>query len=266
MQTGQFPPEREQETDAVVAWTDSEKIALPKMAELVADRIRAQLARGEFKPGDSLPSETELMQRFGVARPTMREAIRILESESLITTRRGAQKGPKVRPMDAAVLARKAGLHLQRSGATWRDLYEAQAVMEPGAAALAAKRRTKADLAVLRDLIERARQVSDVADFGPIAAEFHIALVRASKNKTLTMFGETLHSLTGDLYRARIAKLRPIGERLKAASVALYEHIFERIEARDGDGAARVWGEERSALEAALGRLASDQGIELYRA
>jgi GntR family transcriptional regulator, transcriptional repressor for pyruvate dehydrogenase complex len=248
----------------VGAWTDSEKIALPKMAELVADRIRAQLARGELKPGDSLPSETELMERFGVARPTMREAIRILESESLITTRRGAQKGPKVRPNDASLLARRAGLHLQRSGATWRDLYEAQAVIEPGAVALAAKRRTRADLAALRDLIEQARQLTDVADFGPIAAEFHIALIRASKNKTLTMFGETLHTLTRDLYRERIAMLRPIGEKVKADSIALYEHVLERIEARDTTGATRVWGEERSALEVALGRLASDQGIELY--
>lgn len=246
------------------AWTDSEKIALPKMAELVADRIRAQLARGEFKPGDSLPSETELMERFGVARPTMREAIRILESESLITTRRGAQSGPRVRPMDASVLARRAGLHLQRSGATYRDLYEAQAVIEPGAVALAARRRTKADLAVLRELIDQARRVTDVADFGPIAAEFHIALIRASKNKTLTMFAATLHSLIRDLYRERTAMLRPIGEKVKAASVALYQHVLERIEARDAAGAAQVWGEERSALEAALGRLASDQGIVLY--
>jgi len=242
----------------------SEKIALPKMAELVAERIRGQVARGEFKPGDSLPSESELMERFGVARPTMREAIRILESESLISTRRGAQSGPKVRPMDASMLARRAGLHLQRSGATYDDLYEAQAVLEPRAVGLAAKRRTKADLATLRELIEQARRVTDVADFGPIAAGFHVALVRASKNKTLTMFAETLHSLTRELYRARTALLRPIGERVKTASVELYEHVVDRIEARDAAGAEKVWGEERPALEAALGRLASDQGIVLY--
>jgi len=248
----------------VGAFADSEKITLPKMAELVADRIRAQLARGDFKPGDSLPSETALMQRFGVARPTMREAIRILESESLITTRRGAQKGPKVQPANVSLLARRAGLHLQRSGATWRDLYEAQAVIEPGAVALAAKRRTRADLATLHKLIEQAQEIEDVADFGPIAAEFHVALIRACKNKTLIMFGEMLHSLMRDLYRTRIAMLRPIGEKLKVDSLALYEHVLERIEARDAAGAARVWGEERSALEAALGRLASDQGIELY--
>jgi GntR family transcriptional regulator, transcriptional repressor for pyruvate dehydrogenase complex len=243
----------------------SQKIALPKMAELVAERIRGQIARGEFMPGDSLPSESELMGQFGVARPTMREAIRILESESLISTRRGAQSGPKVRAIDVTVLGRRAGLLLQMSGTTMDDLYQAQAVLEPGAVALAAKRRTKADLAALRELIERARNVTDVADFGPIAVEFHIALVRASKNKTLTLLVEMLHSLALELYRERTTLMRPIGEKLRTSSVELYEHVVERLEARDADGAEKVWGEERAALEAALGRLASDQGVVLYR-
>src|SRR5882724_52640 len=99
----------------------SEKIAVPKVAELVAEKIRSQIARGAFQPGDSLPSETELMQRFGVARPTMREAIRILESESLISTRRGAQSGAEVRSVDASALARRAGLLLQMNATTWED-------------------------------------------------------------------------------------------------------------------------------------------------
>ncbi len=247
------------------ALSRSDKIALPKMAELVAERIRGQIARGEFNPGDSLPSETELMERFGVARPTMREAIRILESESLISTRRGAQSGPKVRKIDVSVLGRRAGLLLQMSGATMDDLYEAQAVLEPKAAGLAALRRTKADLTTLRELIERARRVTDVADFGPIAVEFHVALVRASKNKTLTLLIEMLHSLALELYRARTTLLRPIGEKVRTASVELYEHVLERIEARDAAGAEKVWGDERRALEAALGRLASDLGVALYR-
>ena len=216
----------------------SEQIAVPKAAELVAEKIRSQIARGQFQPGDSLPSETELMERFGVARPTMREAIRILESEALISTRRGA-------PID--------------------DLYEAQAVLEPKAARLAATRRTKSDLATLKKLVDRARGLTDVADFAPIAVEFHVALVRASKNKTLTLLVEMLHSLALELYRVRMTILRPIGEKVRMSSIELYEHVLERLEARDGAGAERVWGEERGALDAALGRLASDRGVELYR-
>jgi DNA-binding GntR family transcriptional regulator len=100
--------------------------------------------------------------------------------------------------------------------------------------------------------------------FEPTTSAPPRALVRASKNKTLTMFVETLHALTRQLYRAQIARLRPIGEKVKASSVELYEHVLERIEARDADGAEKVWGEERSALEKALGRLATDQRNVLY--
>src|SRR5882724_9401357 len=152
----------------------SERIAVPKMAELV------------------------------------REAIRILESESLISTRRGAQKGPQVRAVDASMLTRRAGLLLQMNGTTWEDLYEAQFVIEPRAVRLAATRRTRADLAILEDWVEQARRVVDVVDFAPIAAGFHVALMRASKNKTITLVAEMLHDLTIALYRTRMISLRPV--------------------------------------------------------
>lgn len=244
----------------------AEKIAVPKMAELVADRIRAQIARGEFNAGDSLPSETELMERFGVARPTMRGAIRILESEALISTRRGAQTGPKVQAVDASNLGRRAGLLLQISGATYEDLYEAQSAFEPRAVALAATRRTKADLEILRGLIKRACQLTDPVEFGPIAAEFHLALVRASKNKTLTLIAEMLHVLALELYRASMVASRPIGRTAQRESIRLYERLLEKMAARDAEGAEQLWGTERPALTAALRSFASDQGIVMYHA
>ena len=243
----------------------SERVAVPKTAAIVADKIRSQLARGELKPGDRLPPEAELMVRFGIARPTMREAIRILESESLISTRRGAQNGARVHAVDASVLARRAGLLLQMNGATWEDLYEAQFVIEPRALRLAATRRTRADLAALEELVEQARQVVDVADFASIAAAFHVALVRASKNKTVTMIAEMLHDLTLELYRTRLIALRPIGEKVKASSVELYEAVIDRLEARDGAGAEKLWGKDRPALNAALERLhPADRSLAIY--
>ena len=73
-----------------------ERVALPgervrarKTGELLADDLRRRIVRGELREGDALPSEAELMVRFGVSRPTLREALRVLESESLITVRAG---------------------------------------------------------------------------------------------------------------------------------------------------------------------------------
>src|SRR5439155_5195777 len=65
-------------------------VRVPKTAELVAAHLRRQIVRGELKEGDALPPETALMEQFNVSRPTLREAFRVLESEALITVRRGS--------------------------------------------------------------------------------------------------------------------------------------------------------------------------------
>ena len=63
-------------------------IRAPKTAELIGARLRGQIVRGELRPGSRLPPEAELQEQFGVSRPTLREAFRILEAESLLTVRR----------------------------------------------------------------------------------------------------------------------------------------------------------------------------------
>src|SRR3546814_16660333 len=69
---------------------------VPKTAELVADRIRRRIISGELDEGASLPPEGQLLEQFGVSRPTLREAIRILEAERLITVTRGSRSGARV--------------------------------------------------------------------------------------------------------------------------------------------------------------------------
>src|ERR1700728_931907 len=102
----------------------------PKMADRVATVLRRMFIRGEITEGTMLPPEAELMERFGVSRPTLREAIRVLESESLITVRRGAKGGARVRPPDREVAARYAAFTLEYRGATVRDVYDARTALE----------------------------------------------------------------------------------------------------------------------------------------
>ena len=68
-------------------------VKVPKTAELVATQLRNQIVRGDLREGDALPPEAALMAQFGVSRPTLREAFRVLESEALISVRRGARGG-----------------------------------------------------------------------------------------------------------------------------------------------------------------------------
>ena len=74
----------------------SQHVRVPKAGELVAAQLRRQIVTGELSPGDPLPSEAALMDKYGVSRPTLREAFRILESESIIRVLRGAHGGARV--------------------------------------------------------------------------------------------------------------------------------------------------------------------------
>jgi DNA-binding FadR family transcriptional regulator len=87
---------------------------VPKTAELVAQRLRRQIISGDLAEGDALPSETTLTETFGISRPTLREAFRVLEAEQLISVRRGARGGARVHAPSADVAARYAGFRLIR--------------------------------------------------------------------------------------------------------------------------------------------------------
>src|SRR5580693_5576995 len=71
-------------------------VRAPKTSELIATQLRRQIVRGTVKPGEKLPPETRLMEQFGVSRPTIREAFRILETEGLIVVRPGSRGGAQV--------------------------------------------------------------------------------------------------------------------------------------------------------------------------
>ena len=97
----------------------------------MAAQLRRQIVLGELKEGDQLPPESVLMEEFGVSRPTLREAFRILEAEGAITVRRGVRGGARVQVPDITVAARQIGLLLQYRGALLSDVYEVRAVLEP---------------------------------------------------------------------------------------------------------------------------------------
>src|SRR6266516_4600293 len=133
------------------------KLRIPKMAELVAQQLRRQIVSGELTEGSALPSESVLMAQFGVSRPTLREAFRVLESEGLISVRRGAHGGARVQTPKGDIAARYAGLVLEFCGTTLEDVYDARNILEPPCAAMLASKRTQADLKKLRGVHDAAR-------------------------------------------------------------------------------------------------------------
>ena len=127
----------------------------PKMADRVATVLRRMFIRGEITEGTMLPPESELMERFGVSRPTLREAFRVLESESLIQVQRGVRGGARVTRPRRETLARYAGLILEYEGVTLKDVYDARMTLETPMVVQLAKDRNPAVIAELEKIVER---------------------------------------------------------------------------------------------------------------
>jgi DNA-binding FadR family transcriptional regulator len=214
------------------------------MAELVASDLRRRILRGELVENDALPSESALMERFGVSRPTLREAFRVLESESLISVRRGAHGGARVHLPNADVAARQAALVLEHRGVSMQDVYEARGVLEPGCVAMLAKNRTEENLRELRAALERSREVADdpVKQMAEQTA-FHALIVDMAGNQTLSVLSGMLRHIIDVAHMAHVESDAgtPTGRDALEQGFAAHERVIELIEAGEVEHAEHVW-------------------------
>jgi GntR family transcriptional regulator, transcriptional repressor for pyruvate dehydrogenase complex len=224
------------------------QVRAPKTAELIAAHIRGQIVRAELRTGETLPAETALMEQFGVSRPTLREAFRILESESLITVRRGSRGGAQVMAPDVAVAARYVGLLLQVDGTTVADVYEARLVLEPAAAGLLASRRTKQDIADLHQCIGDLSALIDSDGHPPqvwadATYEFHALVLERAGNRTLAMLAAMLREVVASHLSAAVGRRRGQPETANdfRKTVRAYQKLVTLIEAKDAAEAERYW-------------------------
>ncbi|MEV8546896.1 FCD domain-containing protein [Streptomyces sp. NPDC051572] len=221
---------------------DRELSGSKRVCETVADEIRGMIANGQLPVGQALPSESALMETFQVARPTMREVLRVLESDGLVEVRRGVNGGPVVSSMPLAPVARLVGVHLQARGVTVDDLKDAQSVIEPGAARLAAQARSEEDVAQLRELVATVESCMRIEEFGVLAARFHLLIMEVSGNATLAMIGELLSTLLPDSYVASLQGTPDGVVRAVIKSAAVwYSQLVDAVEAGDGDAAEQLW-------------------------
>jgi GntR family transcriptional regulator, transcriptional repressor for pyruvate dehydrogenase complex len=230
------------------------------MAELVASDLRKQIIRGALAEGASLPSESVLMAQFGVSRPTLREAFRVLEAERLIVVRRGAGGGGRVQSPSRSVAAGYAGLVLEHQRTTMKDVCEARLVLEPPTAGLLARRRTKADLARLEAaLVEHETMSADPALVLQTHHTFHALVVDLAGNETLALLNAMLADILGQANWSRIsADLgTAVHERAERDTVRSHRKLVELVTARDAAGAERVW---RRHLEAGCAYLLAGMG------
>jgi DNA-binding FadR family transcriptional regulator len=172
-----------------------------KLSETLAKQIVDDIYDHGLGPGSKLPPEKEMLERFGVSRGTLREALRLLEVHGLLVIRSGPNGGPTVSKMTPHDFNRACSLHFKAAGMTVRELWQARVSLEPVLAKLAAENLTSAIVADLNDLLARAKDESvDVnTKFIEIGSAFHEAIANASGNPILSLFSRSLGEMTSHL-------------------------------------------------------------------
>ena len=219
----------------------------PRVAEVVAGILRDRIVNGELGDGDSLPKQEELMAEFRISRPTLREALRHLENEGLLTVRRGSIGGSVVEVPTAETSAYTFGLVLQSRRATISDLARAIEQIEPIAASLCAGRsdRAKAVVPVLRENVEQTSDaIGDGEQFTRLSRRFHELLVRACGNETLIVTVGALESLWSEQERQWAARVTTEGrypeKRQRRDVLSAHSSLVEAIAAGDADAARKI--------------------------
>ena len=204
----------------------------PKAAERVAAELRGQIVTGRLKPGDKLQPENMLQAEFAISRPTMREALRILESESLISISRGKHGGARVIRMDLGAAASQVGVYLQIEGATLQDVWLARTIIEPPAAGLLAAQRNPQAFADLEANTGAAGvdAQTDLIRYADLSAEFSMLITRHCGNKTIHLLSSLIYDIIRRQHedvtartstKASVDKLRQESIRSREMAVAL---------------------------------------------
>ncbi len=220
--------------------TDSAHVRVPKTADVVAAALRREIIRGGFFDGQVLPTEAELMARYGVSRPSLREALRILESEKLVHVRRGNQGGVQACRPSISVAANYLGMIMESERVTLADVFVARAAIEPVAVRmLATSRQRDKAVAELREILaQEAEALDDAEAYAAATQHFHHRLVELSGNKTIGL-------LWGALQYVVAAEVRDIGMNRsaprRAERVEAVEHMLSLVEAGEADAAETLW-------------------------
>jgi len=224
------------------------QVQLPRLANVVADRIRELILLGDLKDGERLPPLDTLLEQFGVSAPSMREALRVLEAEGLVVVQRGSIGGALVKRPTAKTAAYTLALVLRSQGTEKGDVAEAIAVLEPLCATLCARRSDRKTKVVreLRKLNLAARELldGDGLEFNETMLEFHRMLVRRAGNDTVTLLTRSLGYIWAADVRAWVTSTAAHGHyptsKGRLPEVECHERITDLIEAGDEAGVAEA--------------------------
>jgi DNA-binding FadR family transcriptional regulator len=212
-------------------------VSLGRVSQVIVDQVRVLMHEGRLKPGDRLPSERDLCERFGVSRVTVREALRVLEASGLVEIRVGARGGAFVTTPSSARVGEGLADLLKLSPLTASEVTEARMVFELGIVPIVVERATADDIAALKEICARQQAaLKDDSYSMTLSAEFHVRIAACTHNAAIEMLVQSFHGpLLMSLREAQIAA--PLmGHRGNKE----HRGIVEAIERRDVSAASTI--------------------------
>lgn len=232
------------EADASPAAGTVHAVRRPKAAEVVAWEIRRKIINGEISEGDNLPPEPALIRSFNVSRPTLREALRILESQDLIAIDQGQRKGARVRLPNIDHASLQIALLMQVRRVTLREIIDAWLLLEPKVVALLAHHSSHTVTRALRAAIgEVPAAATGDEDTVHRCRDFHEMLLEANENSALGSIVGILRRIVQMHFDAALVSYSGLATQIQEVSVVDQDHsrLIDRIEAGDGGGAEDQW-------------------------
>lgn len=211
-------------------------IVVPKASDILASQLRQMIVQGHLKPGNLLPSERDLVTKSGLSRTSVRDALRVLESEGFVTTKVGRSGGSMVTLPGRDVVARSVELFVRMHGIRLGSLLECRVAVEPMLARLAARSRTAEQLEEITNLhAEFEESVGDVQSYKSKNLEWHLSVARASGNEPLIALIEAISMPIRDAMDYQQATT----PELRDEAVKAHRAILEAIRKQDETSAYR---------------------------
>jgi len=214
-----------------------------RLYEEIVQQFHALIRQGTLKHGDRLPSERELSEQFKVSRSSVREAIRSLELQGLVVSRRGSGTFINTENLEAALDLVAANLNVGE--AALQDVFEMRHLMEPHIAALAAQRATDDEVAAMREILgDQQRQIDEGGTGVESDTAFHFALASATHNAALVKVVSAIEDI---LQMSRDRSLQEPGRPQR--SLASHSQILDRVQLGDVDGARQAMDHHLTTVE-----------------
>jgi GntR family transcriptional regulator, transcriptional repressor for pyruvate dehydrogenase complex len=206
------------------------------MPDIIVGEIEDRIIRGELKAGQTLPSERELSELFGVGKYTVREALRMLEASGLIKVKQGSKRGPIITTPSNHLISDFLRKALFISKVSIRHIIQFRLALELSIIEILGEKLDKKWLSRIEDNVSRAKRLHrNSSDIIENSSEFHILLARATENPMFVVLMNTLmsNSMVIDL-------VAPLKHKLESPTIQHHQRILNAIKAGNPEQARAI--------------------------